>query len=81
MTNNIKMRTLRNKLVKDYMCFKSFFSSPEGQKCLAKLKEEFDPPQLCSNGYSSDILIVRAAQRDVIRYIDDMIKLREIDNG
>jgi len=79
MSHATKMHSLRNKLAKDYMCFKSFFSSPEGQKCLAKLKGEFDPPQLCPNGVSSDEMLVKAAQRDVIRYIDDMINLREIE--
>jgi hypothetical protein len=67
---------LRRDLQKKAMPFHNVFSSPEGQLVLEALKEEFDPVVLCSTPDPIGIA-VRAAQRDVIKYIEEMIRLRE----
>lgn len=61
--------------------FRELFSTPQGQEVLANLKEEFDPSILCRTHDDNAISItVRAAQRDVIRYIELLINRRQ-DNG
>ena len=52
--------------------FKDVVDSPNGKIMMKDLKEKFDPPVLCKASIESSAL--RAAQRDVIRYIEDMAK-------
>jgi len=73
------IRQTRVNMVKKSLCFNQCFSTPAGKECLEKLKEEFDPVALCECDVTTPI-IVRAAQRDVIRYIETMVTLREVEN-
>lgn len=52
--------------------YKMLFESPQGKTVLEHLKIVFDPPILCKA--NADTTLIRAAQRDVIRFIDDTIK-------
>lgn len=70
------MKQAQDNLVRESLPFNHVFSSPEGVKVLAKLKEEFDPVTICNT--SPHETLIRAAQRDVIRYIETMVKLREV---
>lgn len=59
--------------------FQRVFATDDGKAILQALHDEFEPDILCI-GSSTDML-VRAAQRDVIRYIQLMIDRRVgIDN-
>ena len=75
MATEKRVSDLRKQLQKRAIPFHNIFSSPEGQEVLDALKAEFSPAALCHE--SPHQTIVRAAQRDVIEYIDIMIKLRE----
>jgi hypothetical protein len=74
MADQAKIKELRRGLQKKAVPFHNVFSTPEGQLVLEAIKDEFDSGLLCTtNEYGT---VVRAAQRDVVRYIEDMIKLR-----
>ena len=77
MSNKERIMELRRGLQKKAIPFHNVFSSPEGQEILDALRAEFCPAALCTD--SPHETIVRAAQRDVIEYIEIMIKLREVD--
>ena len=79
MSNEKRITELRRNLQKKAVPFHNVFSSPEGQEVFNILKTEFAPAALCAD--SPHETIVRAAQRDVIEYIEIMIKLREADYG
>ena len=51
--------------------FSELFRSPIGKEVLNELKEQFDPPVLATGEENSTI--IRASQRDVIRWIEDVI--------
>ena len=51
--------------------YKTVFQSAHGRDVLGDLKEQFDPSILCKA--NADNTLVKAAQRDVIRFIEDMI--------
>ena len=72
---NNKITEARKELVRRSLCFSRTFSTPDGIEVLEKLKQEFDPAVLCSEDQHKTV--VRSAQRDVIRYIEMMINLRE----
>lgn len=74
-----RITELRRGLQKKAVPFHNVFSSPEGKEVLDTLKAEFDPPALCQA--TAHATTVAAAQRDVIEYIELMIKLREEDYG
>ena len=57
-----------NGLVKDYQ---TTFTSVHGREVLEDLKNNFDPAVICRT--NADTTVMRAAQRDVIRYIEDKI--------
>ena len=75
MSNEKRIRELRRDLQKKSVPFHNVFSSPEGQEVLSVLKEEYDGLNVV--GQDEYVTVVRAAQRDVVRYIETMIKLRE----
>jgi len=79
MSGKERITELRHNLKKKAIPFHNVFSSPEGQEVLDMLRAEFSPAALCDN--SPHQTIVHAAQRDVIEYIEIMIKLRETDYG
>jgi hypothetical protein len=66
---------LKRELAKKAIPFHNVFSSPEGALVLERLKAEFDPSDIVAE--NAHQTVVKAAQRDVIRYIENMIKLRE----
>jgi len=72
------VQQVRDNMVKKSLCFNQCFSTPAGKEVLEKLKEEFDPVALCPDGFSGEGVIARAAQRDVIKYIETMVNLREV---
>ena len=51
--------------------FTELFNSPIGKEVLQELKEQFDPPVLATGDDTSTI--IRASQRDVVRWIEDVI--------
>ncbi len=73
----IRIEELRKHMKKKAIPFHQTFGSPNGLEVLAVLKAEFCPSELCQE--SPHLTVVRAAQRDVIEYIERMIKLREED--
>lgn len=75
MVDKARITELRRGLQIKAVPFHNLFGSPEGMEVLKILREEFDPNTLCIGGEFETI--TRAAQHDVIRYIDNMIKLRE----
>jgi len=75
MTKEARVQELRRNLQKKAIPFSNVFGTPEGQEVLAALKAEFAPTILCTD--SPHMTVVRAAQRDVIEYIESLIKLRE----
>ena len=75
-----RVKKLRRDLQKKAIPFHNVFSSPEGVEVLKSLKAEFDPDVL-SNCSETTPIVIRAAQHDVIRYIELMIKLRGEDYG
>ena len=79
MATDKRVADLRRNLQKKAIPFSNIFGTPEGQEVLAALRAEFAPTILCSD--SSHLTIVKAAQRDVIEYIESLIKLREEDYG
>ena len=72
-----RITELRRNLQKKSIPFHNVFSPPEGQQVLDALKAEFDPPEICAK--TAHETTIRAAQRDVIVYIETLIKLREED--
>ena len=70
-----RITDLRRNLQKKSIPFHNVFTSMEGKQVLDALKAEFDPPELCAK--TAHETTVRAAQRDVIAYIDTLIALRE----
>ena len=52
--------------------FSELFRSPIGQEVLAELKNQFDPPVLATG--EGESTTIRASQRDVIRWIEDVIE-------
>ena len=72
---NDKLIKAKKDLARRSLCFSRAFSTPDGIEVLERLKQEFDPTVLCSEDQFQTT--VRSAQRDVIRYIEAMIKLRE----
>lgn len=51
--------------------FSELFRSEAGMRILSEIKEQFDRPVLCAQ--DSHSTVVFAAQRDVVRWIEDMI--------
>ncbi len=74
-----RINELRRNLQRKAVPFHNVFGSPEGAEVLEIIKQEFDPDILC--GIDEHETVVRAAQRDVVRYIEKMIKLREENYG
>jgi hypothetical protein len=68
----INLAKARAKSVEKVKTYRDFLDTPNGKIIMEDLKEQFDPPVLCK--VSADTTVVRAAQRDVIRYIEDMAK-------
>ncbi len=68
---------VKKELRKSALCFRNTFSTPEGMKTLKNLKQEFSPVAIVSS--TSHETVVNAAQRDVVEYIETMIKLTEDD--
>jgi len=66
----------RDNMVRESISFSHIFTTPDGKEVLEKLKEEFDPVAICAT--NSHETVVRAAQRDVIKYIETMVNLREV---
>ena len=52
--------------------FSELFRSPIGKEVLHELKEQFDPPVLATG--EGESTTIRASQRDVIRWIEDVIE-------
>ena len=61
----------RQRAQKKASVFADLFGSPIGKEVLKELKEQFDPPVLATGEENSTI--IRASQRDVIRWIEDVI--------
>ena len=70
-----RVAKLRRQLQKKAIPFHNVFNTPEGQMVLDQLKSEFAPSELVHQTQHGTV--VRAAQRDVIEYIENMIRLRE----
>ena len=51
--------------------FAELFGSPIGEVVLKEIKEQFDPPVLADGNTAT---IIRASQRDVVRWIEDVIE-------
>ena len=77
MADQARIEDLRRQLAKKALPFHSVFTAPEGVEVLKIIKAEFDPEVICSESVHETV--IRAAQRDVVRYIENMIKLREED--
>ena len=75
-----KIEQARRNLAKKGMDFITVFGTPGGVKVLAALKEEFDPPVICRKTSNAHQVVVEAAQRDVIKYIEQMIAYRVKEN-
>jgi len=54
--------------------YRSVFSTPEGKLVLEDLNEEFISLSIADIG-SAHVTTIRAAQRDVIFYINNMVKV------
>ncbi len=52
--------------------FSELFRSPIGKEVLEDLKEQFEPESLCVENQHETI--IRAAQRDVVRWIEEVIE-------
>ena len=52
--------------------FAEVFGNPQGKEVLEQLKEQFDPEILCVD--SEHRTLIRAGQRDVIRWIEEVTK-------
>ena len=47
------------------------FQNPQGREVMQEIKNQFDPESLCVE--DSHETIIRAAQRDVVRWIEEVI--------
>lgn len=66
-------------MLKRSVVWKNVFGTEEGQKCLALLKEQFyDVPTIAVKEPSETL--IRAAQRDLVRYIIDQVELTGEEN-
>ena len=65
-----RIETARKKAQAKANVFFEVFNTPQGKQILAELKEQFDPSVLATGG---DSTIIRAAQRDVVRWIEEVI--------
>ncbi len=72
-----KVKEARQKLYRETKPYRIMFATPDGKAILEDLKREFDPRELC--GTDPHITVVRAACRDVVRYIETMINF-EVDD-
>ena len=66
-----QVEKIRQRAQKKVSNFSELFRSPVGQEVLQDLKDQFDPPVLATGEDNSTI--IRASQRDVIRWIEDAI--------
>lgn len=71
---NRSLKEARLNAYKSALKWKSAFGSSDGQKCLELLKAEFyDIPFVCDT--NPEVTKVRAAKRDLVRSIIEMIEL------
>ena len=71
-TDTISVEQVRQRAQAKASNFSELFRSPIGQEVLKELKEEFDVQVLCAA--DAHETIIRAAQRDVVRWIDEVIE-------
>lgn len=74
-----KLQAARDEVVKTARKYKSVFGSPEGQQVLTDLVLQFNPEYICgmSGNVEQTEITVRAAQRDVIEYINRNIRVAD----
>ena len=66
-----KVENIRRDAHRKASDFSELFDSPIGQIVLKEIKDQFDPPVLADGDTAT---IIRASQRDVVRWIEDVIK-------
>jgi len=64
---------IRERLAQKARKFQVVFDSPEGQEVLQSIKNEFSTNEL-TNQPDQTRIVVRAAQRDVVDYIERMVR-------
>ena len=67
-----RVEEIRKKAQGKASAFSELFSSPIGKEVLQEIKEQFDAQTLCVE--DAHETIIRAAQRDVVRWIEEVIE-------
>jgi len=73
-----KLEEARKKLYAESLLYKNLFRTPDGKAVLADLKVRFMDRELSIG--SSDEIIKKAAQHDVVQFIINMVNY-EVKNG
>lgn len=66
-----KLEVARGRAQKKAVEFAELFNSPIGKSVMQEVKAQFDVPVLCAE--SSHETTIRAAQRDVVHWIEEVI--------
>ena len=66
-----RVEALRKEAGRKASDFADLFGSEIGKVVLGEIKKQFDPPVIADGNTAT---IIRAAQRDVIRWIEDVIE-------
>jgi len=72
-TQSEAQERIRERLAQKARKFQVVFDSPEGQEVLQSIKNEFSTNEL-TNQPDQTRIVVRAAQRDVVDYIERMVR-------
>ena len=67
----LKIEVARKRAQAKANIFAEVFGNPQGVEVLQEIKEQFDVPVICVE--QSHETIIRAAQRDVVRWIEEVI--------
>ena len=76
-----KIVEARRNLAKKATNFRTAFSTPAGAQVLQDLKDEFNPDIIARKGMDPTAIIIGAAHRDVLNYINLMINFEENENA
>ena len=68
---NESVERARNKAQAKANVFAEVFGNPQGKEVLQIIKDQFEPESLCVD--QAHETIIRAAQRDVVRWIEEVI--------
>lgn len=70
-----KMDSAKENAIRISQRYKNVFSTPDGKEVLEDLELLFDPPEVVAA--TEHATIIKAAQRDVMRYIQSCIRVGE----